>query len=91
MNGGFIMVSSKPSLRELLEKGDVIEVTSVGTVCGLDEHEYCVRSKCQYWDEEGRKCARFVWVSVMYEGRYHTLIMLRDKAKENVKIAKFLK
>jgi len=85
------MASSKPSFKDLLEKGEVIEATSIGTICGLDEYEYCVRDKCQYWNKEDRRCTRFVWVSVMYEERYHTLIMLRDKAKENVKIARFLK
>jgi len=85
------MASLKPSFKELLDKGEVVEVTSIGTICGLKEHEYCVRDKCQYWDKEKRDCTRFVWVSVMYEGRYHTLIMRRDKAKENVKIARFLK
>jgi len=85
------MASSKLSSKELLGKGEVVEVTSIGTVCGLDEYEYCVREKCQYWDKENRRCTRFVWVSVMYEGRYHVLIMLKDKAKEKTKIAKFLR
>jgi len=85
------MASSKPSFKELLAKGDVIEVTSVGTVCGLDEYEYCIREKCQYWNNEKNECKRFVWVSIIDEGLYHTIIMLREKAKENAKIAKFLK
>jgi len=85
------MVSSKPSFKELLEKGDVVEVTSIGMICGLDEHEYCVRDRCQYWSKEEKECTRFVWVSIMYEGKYHTVIMLKEKAKENVKIARFLK
>ena len=84
-------MASRPSFDELLKKGDVVEVTSIGTICGLDKYEYCVRDKCQYWDKEGRKCNRFVWVSIMHEGKYHTLIMPRDRAKENVKIAKYLK
>jgi len=79
-----------PSFKELLNKGDVVEVTSIGTICGLDEYEYCVRNKCQYWDNERRLCNRFVWISVLYEGKYHTLIMTREKAKENVKIARIL-
>jgi len=84
-------MASKPSFKELLERGDIVEVTSIGTICGLDAYEYCVHDRCQYWDNEKRECKRFVWASVMYEGKYHTLIMSRDKAKENVKIAKFLK
>ncbi len=84
-------MASRPSFDELLKKGDVVEVTSIGTICGLDKYEYCVRDKCQYWDKEDRKCNRFVWVSIMHEGKYHTLIMPRDRAKENVKIAKYLK
>jgi len=40
------MASSKLSSKELLGKGEVVEVTSIGTVCGLDEYEYCVREKC---------------------------------------------
>jgi len=84
-------MASIPSFKELLNKGDVVEVTSIGTICGLDEYEYCVRDKCQYWDNERRLCNRFVWISVMYEGKYYTLIMTKEKAKENVKIAKFLK
>jgi len=85
------MASSKPSFKELLDRGEIVEATSVGTICGLDRYEYCVRDKCQYWDKENRSCLRFVWVSVMYEGKYHVLIMLKDKAKENVKIVRFLK
>jgi len=83
-------MASTPSFKELLNKGDVVEVTSIGTICGLDEYEYCVRNKCQYWDNERRLCNRFVWISVLYEGKYHTLIMTREKAKENVKIARIL-
>ena len=85
------MSSSKLSADELLAKGEVIEVTSVGTICGLDEYEYCIRDRCQYWDKENRRCNRFVWVSVMYEGKYHTLIMRKETAKENEKIARYLK
>ncbi|HIE18137.1 TPA: hypothetical protein EYP75_00270 [Candidatus Bathyarchaeota archaeon] len=85
------MASSKPSFKELMEKGDIVEVTSVGTICGLDEYEYCAYGRCQYWDEKKRQCKRFVWASVMYEEKYYTLVMSREKAKENVKIARFLK
>ena len=85
------MSSSKLSADELLAKGEVVEVTSVGTICGLDEYEYCIRDRCQYWDKENRRCNRFVWVSVMYEGKYHTLIMRKETAKENEKIARYLK
>jgi len=85
------MASSKPTFKELIEKGEIVEVTSVGTICGLDEYEYCVREKCQYWNKEDRKCVRFIWISVSYEGRYHTLIMQREKAEENPKIARYLK
>jgi hypothetical protein len=85
------MASSKPTFSELLEKGEVIEVTSIGTICGSDEYEYCVRDRCQHWDKEERKCNRFVWVSVFYDEKYHTLIMQREKAKENVKIARYLR
>jgi len=88
---GSVMASSRPSFKELIEKGDIVEVTSVGTICGLDEHEYCVYSRCEHWDKEKRRCKQFVWVSVMYEGKYRTLIMSREKAKENPKIARFLK
>ena len=85
------MASSIPSSKELLEKGEVVEVTSVGTICGLEEHEYCVRDKCEYWDGERNQCTLFVWISIMYEGKYHTLIMRREKAEENMKLARFLK
>lgn len=83
--------SSKSSLAELLEKGNVVEVTSVGTVCGLDGYEYCVYDKCKYWDNDKKQCERFVWVSIMYEEKYHAVVMLREKAKENIKLARFLK
>jgi len=85
------MASSKPSFKDLLEKGEVVEVTSVGTICGLDKYEYCVRERCEHWDKEKRQCILFVWISIMYEGKYHMLIMRREKAKENMKIARFLK
>mgnify|MGYP000194440377 FL=1 len=85
------MSSSKPSFKELLEKGEVVEVTSIGTICGLEKYEYCIREKCEYWGKEKRQCTLFVWISIMYEGKYHTLIMRREKAKENMKIARFLK
>jgi len=82
---------SKPTLKELIEKGEIVEVTSLGTICGLDKYEYCVRDRCDKWDKDKRQCTLFVWVSVMYNGKYHTLIMRREKAKENSKIARFLK
>jgi len=85
------MSSPKLSADELLKKGDIIEVTSVGMICGLDEHEYCIRDRCEYWDKENRRCNRFVWVSVMFEGIYHTLIMRRETAKEDEKISRYLK
>jgi len=82
---------SKPTFEELLEKGEIVEVTSLGTICGLDEYEYCVRDKCDKWDEEKQQCTLFVWVSVMYNDKYHTLIMRREEAKKNSRIAKFLR
>jgi len=82
---------SKPSFKELLDKGEIIEVTSIGAVCGLDEYEYCVRVKCSHWDEEKNCCGRFIWISVVYKGKYYTLMMLRDKAKDNLRLARYLK
>jgi hypothetical protein len=83
--------SSKPSLKELLEKGNVVEVTSLGTICGLDEYEYCVQDKCRYWDDEKKECKLFIWASIMYEGKYHTVLMTKEKARNNVKLARFQK
>ena len=82
---------SKPTFEELLEKGEIVEVTSLGTICGLDEYEYCIRDKCDKWDKKKQQCTLFVWVSVMYNGKYHTLIMRREEAKKNSRIAKFLR
>lgn len=82
--------SANLSFDGLLEKGTIVEVTSIGAICGLDENEYCIRTKCDYWDKEKSQCKRFIWVSVMHNGKYHTLIMPRDKAKDNEKLARYL-
>ena len=80
-----------PSFRELLDQGRVLEVTHVGTICGLKESEYCTRGRCQYWDQENNRCERFVWASVEFEGRYHTIILPIDKAREEEKIARLMR
>ena len=82
---------SNPSLKELLQKGRVVEVTRVGAMCSLEEFENCARERCQYWDKENHRCERFVWVSIFLEGRYHTAVLPISKAKEEEKIAKFIR
>jgi len=78
-----------PSFRELLERGRVVEVTRVGSMCSLEEFENCARERCGYWDKENHRCERFVWVSIFFEGRYHTAILPISKANEEEKIAEF--
>lgn len=82
---------SNPSFKELLEKGRVVEVTHVGSICGLEEFEYCTRDRCRYWNKEGYCCERFVWVSILFDGKYLTAILPVSKAKEQEKIAKFIR
>ena len=50
------MASQKPSFKELLDRGEIVAVTSVGTICGLDKYEYCIRDGCEYWDKEKHQC-----------------------------------
>ena len=80
-----------PSFRELLDEGRVLEVTQIGTICCLKGSEYCTRDRCQYWDKENNRCERFVWASVEFQGRYHTIILPTDKARQEEKIARFMR
>jgi hypothetical protein len=82
---------SNPSFKELLQRGRVVEVTRVGAMCGLEEFEYCARERCQFWDKENYRCEQFVWVSIFFDGRYHTAIVPISKVKEEEKIAKFIR